>query len=1075
MGKEEGPIFIVDNREDDDTDKVSGYLKDWCEISSQFDIATGYFGIGALTKLDGEWNKLDKLRILIGDQVDKPTYESLIKGVSDRLEEAFDNEKAKRGNDFLSGVPAIIEAIRERKIECKVYTEKKFHAKMYITHSRHRQSSPVALVGSSNFTVAGTTKNIELNVRIEDSGRVKQLQDWFEYFWNNAEDVSEDVLEVMERQAKEYSPFLVYGRSLEEYFRGRDSPGPAAWHEDSIEKGGSVMWKILDNYQQDGYEAMVDIGRKWGGAFLCDGVGLGKTFVGMMLIERLAKHEGKNVLLLAPKAILESVWKPELENYLGSLTGWATNLHVQAITDLTRKKSTVDGLTVDFEKEWGMARDRFDAVIIDEGHHFRNRRDNKKYQILFDLVNKGREKELYFLTATPINNSVNDLKHMIDLFTGGDTGHFSRVGVGNYHGHITSLKKKIKAIAGKSAVDDVDESLMSDKEVVHEFKGDPLVRKLVVQRSRKFVQESQKINIGRDIIFPEPQDPQVWEYDLESVYGDLLDDFVEAFSAREDEELFKLSLYYPYDYYREDVEPPEDIDLLKGRLKQIVRLIRTGFLKSFESSIHSFEWRCNKMLLKVLSWLKEHRIDSESEARYNEWLVSNKEVYDHALRFTKKQNSSNDEDEEEDLDETLPDVEKNKWSNEEFHVSRIIDDSYTDLELLAGFSGKLKKLNVEDDAKLNSLTELLLKVFNESPTGKVIIFTEFTKTAQYLNKQLSGRIPNHVVTEVHGATKGNRRDIVQRFSPYYNKTTSAELVEAGEQEIDVLVSTDVLAEGLNLQDATKLINYDIHWNPVKLMQRIGRIDRRMNNKTEEIILSHHPERKEERLPNVKIDYWNFLPPRQLDRILGLYNRVSTKYLSISLVFGIEGGKGLTEDDKYQDLREFNADRLGLTTTDEAMKLQLEALLKEHPELVEAWRRMPYHTISGKQNSEGRKGVFLCFRIPERIKQTDEQVASGKSPLWSVSGGYGECRWFFYDIETEEILDQESGGQESISEQYGIIACSPETPRVVSSGNELAGLKDIQKKVRKRIKNSVMRNLQAPVGVKPRLLFWMEVS
>ena len=168
MSDFESPVFIVDNREDGDTDKVSGYLKDWCEISSQCDIATGYFGIGALTKLDGEWKKLDKLRILIGDQVDKPTYETLMKGVRDRLDEAFDNEKAKRGNDFLSGVPAIIEAIRERKIECKVYTEKKFHAKMYITHSRYRQSSPVALVGSSNFTKPGLESNVELNVQILD-------------------------------------------------------------------------------------------------------------------------------------------------------------------------------------------------------------------------------------------------------------------------------------------------------------------------------------------------------------------------------------------------------------------------------------------------------------------------------------------------------------------------------------------------------------------------------------------------------------------------------------------------------------------------------------------------------------------------------------------------------------------------------------------------------------------------------------------------------------------------------------------------------------------------------------------
>ena len=291
----------------------------------------------------------------------------------------------------------------------------------------------------------------------------------------------------------------------------------------------------------------------------------------------------------------------------------------------------------------------------------------------------------------------------------------------------------------------------------------------------------------------------------------------------------------------------------------------------------------------------------------------------------------------------------------------------------------------------------------------------------------------------------------------------------------MLVSTDVLAEGLNLQDSTKLINYDIHWNPVKLMQRIGRIDRRMNNKTEETILLHHPERKEERSPGVKIDYWNFLPPGQLDSILGLYNRVSTKILSISLVFGIEGGKGLTAGDNYQDLREFNADRLGLTTTDENMKLQLETLLKEHPDLAEAWRRMPYHTISGKQKPEGRKGVFLCIRIPERIKQSDEEVDRGEAPLWSVSDGYGECRWLFYDTETEEILDQESGGQGSISEQYDIIECTPGTQRHLSSGDELAGLKEIQKEIRKRVKNSVMKNLQAPVGVKPRLLFWMEVT
>src|SRR6202035_5440641 len=152
------------------------------------------------------------------------------------------------------------------------------------------------------------------------------------------------------------------------------------------------------------------------------------------------------------------------------------------------------------------------------------------------------------------------------------------------------------------------------------------------------------------------------------------------------------------------------------------------------------------------------------------------------------------------------------------------------------------------------------------------------------------------VAQVDSATKGNRADVIQRFSPYYNGTSSAALAEKGRTEIRVLISTDVLPEGLNLQDASRMMNYDIHWNPVRLMQRIGRVDRRLNPEVEKRILSDHSDQKEIR---GTVAYWNFLPPDELDELLRLYKKVSHKTLRISKTFGIEGKKLLTPKDDFE--------------------------------------------------------------------------------------------------------------------------------------------------------------------------------
>jgi HKD family nuclease len=213
-------LFIVDNSETDW--KVVKYLHEWCQISKSIDIATGYFEIGSLLALKNEWQKVDEIRILMGDEVSKRTKKAFEQGLQEitaRLDDSIEKEKEK--NDFLTGVSAIVEAIRSGKIKCRVYKKDKFHAKAYITHAKMEAVGSAALVGSSNFTYPGLTENIELNVQIT-GGQVTVLQEWFEDHWKEAEDVSPEILKTIDRHIKEYSPFEVYAKSLQEFFRGHE-------------------------------------------------------------------------------------------------------------------------------------------------------------------------------------------------------------------------------------------------------------------------------------------------------------------------------------------------------------------------------------------------------------------------------------------------------------------------------------------------------------------------------------------------------------------------------------------------------------------------------------------------------------------------------------------------------------------------------------------------------------------------------------------------------------------------------------------------------------------------------------
>lgn len=1037
-------LFIVDNSDSDW--KVRDYLREWSGISRAFDIATGYFEIGALLALDGQWQQLEKLRILMGDEVSKRTKKALLAGiqnVNNILDASLEAEKEK--NDFLTGVPAIVEAIRDRKIECRVYTKEKFHAKAYITHSKLAVVGSAALVGSSNLTYPGLTQNVELNVQLRRE--VPVLQEWFERHWNEAEDVSDEILKVIERHTRDYLPFEIYAKALQEYFRN---------HEITVgewELLHSKMFSVLDQYQKEGYQALIKIANTYRGAFLCDGVGLGKTFVGMMVIERLIMHDRKRVMLLVPKAARKPVWEAALKRYLPHLAGDFSNLVIFNHTDLQREG--------EYPERFERMREMADVILVDEAHHFRNPgikgitgKAPSRYRKFFELA---QGKQLFLLTATPINNKLIDLQHLIELFSQRQADYFKAapLGIHSLPGHFRRMEKELDRLVSGAAPDAPQQLEINEIEAERVLTQDALFQALVVQRSRAYVTASQKQHGGSEALFPQREDPRVAVYSIKKTYGRLLIMMEEAFSKSKP--LFSLPMYYPLAYFKGDDKSVDP--LIENRQKQVVGLIRILFLKRFESSAQAFETSCEMLLLKLLTFMTKNSITASERRVLERWKLQHADLIGYVQKHQLELFGEEDEEADEDIitEEMLDEVEE--LSREQYRVEEILQETVLDLDQVAQFLEELRKFKPSHDDKLRALISLL-KNDPMLKKHKVLIFSEFMSTARYLRHQLE-KAGISGIDQIDSATKRDRGEVIKQFAPYYNDSSSAQLAATGLPETTVLISTDVLSEGLNLQDATRLINYDLHWNPVRLMQRIGRVDRRMNPEIEARLIGDHPDEKKLR---GKVVYWNFLPPEELDNLLALYGKVSHKTLRISKTFGIEGKKLLKPDDDYEAMKDFNHSYEGATTADEAMHLEYQRLLQEHPDLKARLDALPGRVFSGKAHPEkGKRAVFFCYALPAQDQSIADEAALDAG-RWTIDSGY--TRWVLYDLAAKNLI-------EDATQIIEFIRSAPDTARRTSTPQQTLG--EIRSEVEKHLKNTYLRQVQAPVGVKPVLRAWMELN
>ena len=503
---------------------------------------------------------------------------------------------------------------------------------------------------------------------------------------------------------------------------------------------------------------------------------------------------------------------------------------------------------------------------------------------------------------------------------------------------------------------------------------------------------------------------------------------------------------------------------MEHRQTQVIGLIRTLLLKRLESSWKSFEVSVEKLLVKMAASLRRY-----SPERFDEWAVTNHRwwqvVQDHVserlledgdegsqpvvgLEDLQRQIERNPDEEENDIVSvgTLKDFDPS-----EHNLDNFLDDVVKDMEFLTGLLSGIycrfyaDQFAQEPDAAKDDKLRQLLSLLKEYPDEKFIVFTEFSDTARYLYSQLRNFGFRHV-EQIDSQRKVNREDVVKRFSPYYNGERAPSA-----RPIRILITTDVLAEGLNLQDASRVINYDLHWNPVRLMQRIGRLDRRLNPEIEGQLNRTDPE----------VHVWNFLPPQELEDLIKIRRRVDGKILRINRTLGIEG-QFVSPDDADETLQLFNERYEGTESVEELMNLERQRIAEEKPSL---WRRLedlPLRIFSGKRASEeppllvdrngepisldrtGARGVFCCYQMPES----------------------GEIRWYFYNSDTDEVVADLEG-------IWPEVRCGDNASRYTVSGQQVVN--KARRQIERYIERTYLLSIQAPLGTKLKLIAWLEVS
>ena len=879
---------IRDNRQ---RGTAGGFLQDHLQPGSDLSIVSAYFTIHAYRALQEELHQIASLRFLFGE----PSFVGDL-GQRKNRSKAFQltDERLVLSTQLAQSSVAreCSEWIALDKVEIRSITRSDLlHGKMY---HMQKDRGTHALLGSSNFTLSGLGLasgggNVELNLVVDSDRDRQDLRNWFNEWWNDGDltmDVKDEVLRELARIYSDQAPQFIYYLTLFHLFRDLiDGDADDQTQLKDLKLPDTHIWQMLYSFQKDGAKAIINRLNDLNGCILADSVGLGKTFTALAVIKYFELRNAR-VLVLCPKKLRHN-WTYHKGHYEHNpLADDHFRYDVLSHTDLGRDKGEVGDLQLD-RLNW----ENYDLLVIDESHNFRNNNyatDEGKQTRYETLINKviraGIRTKVLLLSATPVNNALADLRNQISFIAGGDVSKrddadqafFERLGIASVADTTRTAQGKFTNWAKQPPQDRKVEDLLQ------ELNGDffNLLDGLTIARSRRQLKHGYAAEVKELGSFPTREKPKSIHPPL-----DTQDDTLsfEAIDSRING--LTLALYNPTNFLKKDLDSKtlafySDRQFSgftqQGRERILVGMMKIGFLKRLESSVHSFCLTLGRTIGKIDSLQQKFAAFEQHQAAHPG--LDDDAISPEALDAE---------------DEDFLVGGKRKFRLADIDIPRWRQAVVEERERLQALLDAVSAVDVGRDAKLALLRERITGKL-QKPTKdkegranhKVLVFTAYADTAEYLYEHLHRHIQEqgHHVAMVRG--DGNNHSTIpgvrdfETVLTHFSPLARAHKDIPKEQHIDVLIATDCISEGQNLQDCDLLINYDIHWNPVRIIQRFGRIDR---------IGSH----------NKAVHLVNFWPMQDLDRYLNLKHRVEAR-MALADIAATQSDN-LLEEDQIDDL------------------------------------------------------------------------------------------------------------------------------------------------------------------------------
>lgn len=865
-----------------------------------FDVLVGYFRSSGFFKLYKSLESVEKIRVLVGLNVDRYTVKIIDKAkneitmvsvstneskeiIQNEIQKEFDSSECS--SDIEKGVRKFIDWLKTEKIEMRMYTEAPIHAKVYIMRKNPEKVPDMfgsVITGSSNFSEAGLINNLEFNVELKDSADVQFALSRFEELWKKGVDIRNIYIDTVERNTwmrDDITPYQLYLKTLYEFFK-----------EEINSDKENFETLLPDGYMRLQYQidAVVMARKKleaYNGVFISDVVGLGKTYICAMLANSFKRNTYK--LFICPPVLVD-YWRSILQEF-----------------DVAR--CDVESLGK-LDKIIEKGHEKYSYIFVDEAHRFRNS-NTESFTNLHQIC---RGKKVVLISATPINNYTSDIENQIYLFQSKQSGTIN--GIKNIEGFFRGLNSKL-AQKQKGSMEYMKQ-LRENSEIIR----DKLIREVMIRRTRGEVQQYYSSDLEKQgLSFPTVGSPEKIIYEFDSYTDEAFTETISAIKS------FTYSRYTPLLYLRDK----DKYSTMLVAQKNMGGFMKGILIKRLESSFYAFKMTLSRFIESYEKFLKMVKSGTV-------YISKKIDVYDLL-----------DDGDTEKLMYYIEQQDIMKFETKEFHT-RFIKDLEKDLS-------ELKYLQdiwnlITTDPKLDKFKD---EVRNNPIMSrkKIIVFTESKETAQYLYENLQDIYGKRVVYFSGQSSPALKMDIEDSFNPK-NKNKNHDLY-------DSLITTDVLAEGINLHRANVLVNYDLPWNPTRIMQRVGRINR-VGTEFERIYV------------------YNFFPTAQSSKHVPLEDRILEKLQAFHDTLG-EDYKYLSDEEivspqkLFTDLSQ-NLDEDGKESTNPELRyLSIIRDIRDNNEkLYNQIKRLPLKARTGRKYdiledttvTFLRKGALKAFYMSE---------------------------------------------------------------------------------------------------------------